>query len=101
LRLNSFDKTSGGLLKSTNGHKSGVHAVCGYRITEGNTFPYMIFTHCTENCNTNGFEKIEIPAATWAIFKSEKHTPEQTSSVIQGLMKRAHTDWLRFRRTKK
>ena len=84
----------GELLKSTGGPTSGIHAVCGYRKTGGNTFPYMIFTRYIEGCNTDGFTKIEIPESTWAIFKSENHTMEQTSSVIQNLIKRAHTDWL-------
>jgi len=84
----------GELLKSTNDPTSNIHAVCGYRETGGNTFPYMIFTHCTEGCNTDGFTQIEIPESTWAIFKSENHTIEQTSSAIQSLIKRAHTDWL-------
>jgi len=82
------------LLKSTNDPTSGIHAVCGYRETGGNTFPYMIFTHCTKDCDTKGFTQIEIPAATWAIFKSENHNVEQTSLVIQNLIKRIYTDWL-------
>ena len=30
----------------------------------------------------------------WAVFKTEKHTREQTSSAIQGLIKRVYTEWL-------
>ena len=82
------------LLKSTNDPSSGVHAVCSYRETGGSTFPYAIFTHHTEGCNTEGFTQIEIPAATWAIFKSEKHAIEQTTGVVQSLIKRVYTDWL-------
>lgn len=82
------------LLKSTNSTKSHVHSVCQYRETGENTFPYMIFAYKTKESDTNGFTEVEIPAATWAIFRSENHTQEQTSSVLQSLIKRVYTDWL-------
>ncbi len=85
-----FDK----LVQSTGEPLSRIHAICQYRHTDGNTFPYMLFANRTKTCNTDGFTEVEIPAATWAIFKSEKHTEEQTSGVIQSLIKRIYTDWL-------
>ena len=54
----------------------------------------MLFAYHTKNSNTDGFTKVEVPAATWAIFKSEEHTQEQTSGVIRSLIKRVYTDWL-------
>lgn len=83
------------LLESTNEPSlSRVHGICDYRNTGGNTYPYMIFAYQTKNCNTEGFTQVEVPAATWAIFKSEKHSVEQTSGVVQNLIKRVYTDWL-------
>jgi len=83
------------LLESTSeGSLSRVHGICDYRKTDGNTFPYMLFAYHTKNCNTEGFTKVEVPAATWAVFKSEKHSVEQTGSVVQSLIKRVYTDWL-------
>jgi len=83
------------LLESTNeGSLSRIHAICDYRKTGGNTFPYMLFAYHTKNCSTEGFIQVEVPAATWAIFKSEKHSVEQTGSVVQGLIRRVYTDWL-------
>ena len=73
---------------------SRIHAICDYKKTGGNTFPYMIFAYKTKNCNVEGFTQVDVPAATWAIFKSEKHTAEQTSVVIQNLIKRIYTEWL-------
>ena len=87
LKDGRFDK----LVKSTNESLSRIHAICDYRKTGENTFPYMLFAYRNKNCNTNGFTEIEVPAATWAIFKSEKHTQEQTSGVLQGLVKRVYT----------
>ena len=80
--------------KSTNEPLSRIHAICDYKKTDGNTFPYMIFAYQTENCDTTGFTEVEVPAATWAIFKTEKHKPENTASVVQSLIKRIYTDWL-------
>lgn len=82
LKDGRFDK----LVKSTNESLSRIHAICDNRKTGENTFPYMLFAYRNKNCNTNGFTEIEAPAATWAIFKSEKHTQEQTSGVLQGLV---------------
>lgn len=58
------------------------------------TFPYMQLACRNKNCNSDGFTMVEIPAAAWAIFKSKKHTQEQTSDVVQNLVKRVCTDWL-------
>ena len=82
------------LIISTNEPLSRIHAICDYRKTGINTFPYMLFTYHGKNCNTDGFTQVKVPAATWAIFKSEEHTQEQTSSVMQNLNKRVYTDWL-------
>lgn len=71
-----------------------VNALCDYRKTGGSTFPYMLFTFLTEKCNTDGYKIVEVPAATWAIFKSKEYLQEETSTVIQDLIKRVYTEWL-------
>lgn len=86
----SFDK----LIKSTNESLSRIHAVCDYRNTGANTFPYMLFAYRNKNSNPEGFVEVTIPASTWAIFTTEKHTQEETSSVLQALIKRVYTEWL-------
>jgi AraC family transcriptional regulator len=88
------DGRFGELIKSTNEPLSRIHAICDYKKTGGNTFPYMLFAYHTKNCDTSGYTKVEVPAATWAVFKSEKHALEQTSGVVQSLVKRVYTEWL-------
>ncbi len=79
---------------STNGLK-GVHSICSYKQLESNTFPYMLFVFKTENSNIDGYTQVDVPASTWAIFKSEKYKDtESTPRVIQDLVKRVYTDWL-------
>lgn len=81
------------LQKSTHG-TSNIHAICQYRETGANTFPYMLFAYKTKESETAGFAEVEVPSATWAIFRTRNHTVEETSAVIQDLTKRMYTDWL-------
>ena len=71
-----------------------VNGICDYRRLEGNLFPYMLFAFRQENSNTNGYTVVDVPAATWAIFKSKEYPLEETSAVIQDLIKRVYTEWL-------
>lgn len=48
-----------------------VHAVCSYRRTSDDTFPYMLCAFKSESSMTDGYSVITIPANTWAIFRSE------------------------------
>jgi len=86
-------------LASSGGRKDSnglcpVNAVCDYRNTGGSTFPYMLFVFENENSKKEGYTTIDIPSATWAVFKSKEHTIEETSSVMQDLIKRVYTDWI-------
>lgn len=71
-----------------------VNAICDYRATGGSTFPYMLFAFKADKSNTDGYRVLEVPAATWAVFKSREHTAEETAPVIQDMIKRIYTDWL-------
>jgi len=54
----------------------------------------MFFAFKTEKSNTGGYTEVIVPAATWAIFKSDIHTQEETGDRVSGLIKRIYTDWL-------
>jgi AraC family transcriptional regulator len=71
-----------------------VNAVSCYRETEGTIFPYMIFAFEAPESKAEGYTKAIVPESTWAIFSTETHRIEETSSAIQGLIKRVYTDWL-------
>ena len=81
------------LAKSANG-TSNVHSICQYRETGGNSFPYMLFAYLTNESETEGYVEVEVPSATWAIFRTPIHTEEETSNELQRLIKRVYTDWL-------
>lgn len=58
------------------------------------SFRYMLFNYMTDHCNSEGYTVLDVPAATWAIFRSREHSQEETSTVIQELTKRLYTEWL-------
>lgn len=71
-----------------------INAICSYYETIGDSYPYMLFVPFTSDSDAKGYRKVNVPAATWAVFKTEKHTQEQTSNILQGLVKRVYTEWL-------
>lgn len=71
-----------------------VQAVCSYRKTEPDTFPYMLCAFKGDGSNTDGYTSICIPAHTWAIFSSEPHPWDQFGKTIDLLYKRFYTEWL-------
>ncbi len=71
-----------------------INAIDCYRTIDSDHIPYMLFAFKTENSNVEGFTVVDVPSSTWAIFKSELHTVEETSNALTGLIKRIYTDWL-------
>ncbi|MEJ6950842.1 AraC family transcriptional regulator [Natronospora cellulosivora (SeqCode)] len=70
-----------------------VMAAISYRDTGENTFPYLLSAFTPESGVAEGFDTAKIPALTWAIFKSEEHSKDKTSQVIQDLWKRIYSEW--------
>ena len=71
-----------------------VHAVCSYRKTENNTFPYMLCSFKSDSSKTDGYLEITIPSHTWAIFPSELFTWDQFTASIESLYHRFYSEWL-------
>jgi len=71
-----------------------VNSICRYRNTEGKTFPYMLFAYTNKDSDVDGYSVVEVPATTWAIFRSKEHSQDETTEVIQNLNKRVYTEWL-------
>lgn len=71
-----------------------VHAVCSYKKTDKDTFPYMLCAFKGASSQTGGYESITIPAQTWAIFSSEPFTWDQFDATIETLYKRFFSEWL-------
>ncbi|MGO4274645.1 effector binding domain-containing protein [Paenibacillus sp. TAF58] len=71
-----------------------VHAVCSYRRTENDTFPYMLCSFKSESSKTDGYLEITIPSHTWAIFPSELFSWDQFNDSIESLYRRFYSEWL-------
>lgn len=71
-----------------------LHGACGYRKTEGDTFPYMLGAFVSQSSKTEGYVVAEIPAYSWVIFPSEKVKWSGIGEVIENLYKRVYSEWL-------
>lgn len=71
-----------------------VHAVCSYRKTGNETFPYMLCAFKSESSKTDGYSTITIPAHTWAIFHSDPFTWDKFDETIETLYRRFFSEWL-------
>ncbi|MDR9746174.1 GyrI-like domain-containing protein [Paenibacillus taichungensis] len=71
-----------------------VHAVCSYKKTGEDTFPYMLSAFKDETSKDDGYTSITIPAQTWAIFSSDPFTWEKFDETIETLYRRFFSEWL-------
>ncbi|MDT8719286.1 AraC family transcriptional regulator [Clostridium sp. 19966] len=72
-----------------------IHGAVNYRVTEENTFPYMLCSFVGNNSNTQGYSIAHIPAQTYAIFPSSKFKwDEDFGSILTTLQKRFYSEWL-------
>ncbi|REE83931.1 AraC family transcriptional regulator [Paenibacillus taihuensis] len=72
-----------------------VNAIMCYRPTGADSFPYMIgaldFEEKAER--PEGLIAVDVKPYTWAIFKSEEGTQEETGEKIQAVWKRIFPEW--------
>ena len=71
---------------------SGINAVCGYNVVEGDRFPYMVCALKKPDSDTTGFATAQIPKQTWAVFRSEK--VDYMGAAMKELFDRAYQEWL-------
>jgi len=94
-----FDAAGGkcnaeGQLLPSQDESSVLNAICSYKEIDGESFPYMIFAKKNPDSKTDGFAAATIPKATWAVFKSDKFTPDKVGQEIPNLYGRAYSEWL-------
>ena len=69
-----------------------INALCGYGTPEGDVFPYMLFALKTPASQTAGYKVVQVPKATWVVFRSEKS--DTVGLAIPELFSRAYSEWL-------
>ncbi len=87
-------QNAGGLPSYVSPELCRLHGACGYRKTEGDTFPYMLGAFVAPASKTEGYTVVDIPAYTWVIFPSEKGSWDNIGDVIENLYKRVYSEWM-------
>lgn len=77
-------------------HLAPINAVCDFNAQGvAEEISYLIGVLSNNKLDSvNAYKTVEIPAATWAIFKTDFHTVAGTSQAIQQLIHRVYTEWL-------
>lgn len=57
------------------------------------TFQYMICMDMPEGPAPAGFERLDVPAQTWAVFTTEEGEGEAVTAGIHDIWKRIHPEW--------
>ncbi|MFA9380345.1 MAG: GyrI-like domain-containing protein [Acetanaerobacterium sp.] len=72
-----------------------VGGMCSYGKLDGPRFPYMLFAEKTKGSNPTGYTEVKVPAATWAVFRSEPYndTDGSVTAACQNLYKRIYSEW--------
>ena len=68
--------------------------VCGHMDDTKGDFLYMIGLFCEKGTDTGGFDVINAPAATWAVFRSEDLEKNPYGEEIAKLFQSAYKEWL-------
>ena len=89
-----LNQAAGDLPTFINQELCKVHAVCDYKETEKDTFPYMLCAFRTKNSKTEGYTIVDIPAHSWAIFPTGKFAWDDCGDVLGSLYKRIFSEWL-------
>lgn len=71
-----------------------VHALCSYKTTGNDTFPYMLCAFRSSTSKVTGYSTVTIPSHTWAIFLSEPISWDAFGGTIETLYRRFYAEWL-------
>jgi len=89
-----LDKDAGTLPAFIGQDLCNVHAVCSYKETDADSFPYMLCAFKNHDSNIDGYTVANIPAHTWAIFPSERCKWDDFGTMIESMYKRFFTEWI-------
>ncbi len=65
----------------------------GYVEEQLDEFPYIIGLIADPGCDTSGFQVVSVPAATWAVFRSDEFDENPHGRELRILFRRAYTEW--------
>ena len=70
-----------------------VHAILNYKKTEDGTFAYMMGAFVGEKSQTEGYDIIEIPEATYAVFPTGTFNWDEIGTVLGDMLKKIDEEW--------
>ena len=71
-----------------------IHGLMNHKKVDDTTYAYMQCSFVAPESKTDGYEIVEIPAATWAVFPSGLFDWGDVGSVLSSLFKRFYSEWL-------
>ena len=75
------------------GGRSDLMGFGGYVDEQADECPYMICLIADPGCNTSGFQLASVPAASWAVFRSDEFDENPHGRELRILFRRAYTEW--------
>ena len=71
-----------------------IHGLMNYKQIDATTYGYMLWSFVTPESKTDGYQIIDIPASTWAVFPSDPDDDRDVGTVWSELYKRFYSEWL-------
>lgn len=71
-----------------------VHAVQNYKESPADTFSYMIGAFVGDDSNLEGYDVVDIPETTYAVFPSGEFNWDEIGTVVGSILKRIDEEWL-------
>lgn len=71
-----------------------VHAVMNYKETPDDTFYYMMGAFVGKDSNVDGYDVLDIPETTYAVFPSGEFNWDEIGTVLGDILKRIDKEWL-------
>ncbi|MCL1788273.1 MAG: AraC family transcriptional regulator [Defluviitaleaceae bacterium] len=75
-------------------HLKNVHGICSYKPVAAGQFPYMLCAFKGEDSRMEGYQVLDVPAHTWAVFPSKRFSWDDCDQVMETLYKRFFKEWL-------
>ena len=71
-----------------------IHGLLNYKQINTTTYGYMLWSFVTPESKTDGYQIIDIPASTWAVFPSDSNDDRDVGTIWSELYKRFYGEWL-------
>ena len=71
-----------------------IHGLMNYKQIDATTYGYMLWSFATPESKTNGYQTVDIPASTWAVFPSDPDDGRDIGTIWSELYKRFYGEWL-------